>query len=405
MLGEAIMLDRGKVGEKIFVLRKKSGITQYHLSKLLNVEPLEISKWENGVSLPNTDLLPVLAELFDTNFNEILCIDKINNKKEKNKSRVLLHGIKYFNCDFSLISCIKSSLSFLGVHVSTGWISAPYAFTMKINNDGTFNNLNYNDISECINEVVKNCGGILSELSSYSSKINGYDNHEEMFEKIKSAIDMAFPCYIFNNDKLQYYLIVGYDETGYYYIEPNTLRVIGPNLFSPSDYNGQNSLKAYTITNGKISSCIKTIKDVFEYAVNITNYPNSKSDLGYTIGPKAYRILINGIYQGTVDYNNLACNSYLWTKCKKFAVLFLRESKLRMDKFEKLFDSTISYYENAVNALNQLSQLFPLDSYHDYNIPESRKNVAIMLLKTAQRNEERGLEKIKYILNEIYKIW
>ena len=90
---------------------------------------------------------------------------------------------------------------------------------------------------------------------------------------------------------------------------------------------------------------------------------------------------------------------------QKFAVLFLRESKLRMDKFEKLFDSTISYYENAVNALNQLSQLFPLDSYHDYNIPESRKNVAIMLLKTAQRNEERGLEKIKYILNEIYKIW
>ncbi|HPT76666.1 MAG: helix-turn-helix transcriptional regulator [Epulopiscium sp.] len=399
------MINKVKIGEKIFTLRKKSGITQYHLSKLLNVDPLEISQWEKGMSLPNTELLPVLAELFDTNFNDILCIENMNHTNEKRKSRVLLHGMKYYNCDFSLISCIKSSLSYLGIHVSTGWISAPYAFTIKINNNGSFTNLEYKDFSECLNDLIKNCGGILSKLHSYALYEDKYNKHEEIFEKIKSYIDMGFPCFIYKKDKLLYYLIVGYDESGYYYIEPNSLKINGPKLLSPAVYNGISSLKAYSIRPGKISSCIKTIKDVFEYAVNLENRNELKANSTYTLGTKAYSILMNAINEGTVDYHNLACTFSFWLKCKKYAVLFLQESKLRIDKFEKLFDATISYYENTLNALNQLSLLFPLNSGHNGQIPGNHKNVSILLLKTAQRNEEKGLEKIRSLLNEIYKIW
>lgn len=398
------MINKMAIGEKIFTLRKKSGITQFHLSKLLNVNPQEISKWENGMTLPNTDLLPVLAELFDANFNEILCIEKANIIKQKRR-RVLLPGIKYYNCDFSLISCIKSSLSFLGIHVSTGWISAPYAFMLKINNDGSFNNPKYRDIGECYETLIKNCGGIISKIHFHNLKTNDSKIYRNIQEKIQYFIDNGFPCYACKVNKPIYKLIIGYDEIGCYYIDPNSLKILGPKPYTELEKEKPSNLEAYTITRGKISNCTKTTKDVFEYAINKNTSLDITSNSKSTTGLNAYKILETALSKGNIDYYNVACNVSFWAKCKELAVLFLRESKFRIGKFQDSFDSAISYYEKTAKSLHQLSQLFPLNSNYNLNISDNHKNVATLLLKSAKRNEERGLTKIYSILSEIYKIW
>lgn len=115
------MVDKMAVGKKIFSLRKKKGITQDNLAKLVNVTPQAISKWENGVTLPDTGLLPTLAELFHVSIEEVLCInDMHNSKKQEGNNKVMLPGIKYYPCTPPLVGCIKSSLDYLGIHVSTG---------------------------------------------------------------------------------------------------------------------------------------------------------------------------------------------------------------------------------------------------------------------------------------------
>jgi hypothetical protein len=47
--------------------------------------------------------------------------------------------------------------------------------------------------------------------------------------------------------------------------------------------------------------------------------------------------------------------------CKRLAVLFLQESKLRIEIEERLFNHAISCYQNAANSLAQLIKIFPLD--------------------------------------------
>ena len=66
------MLDMKKVGIKISGFRKKIGYSQEKLAEMLCISPPAISKWENGHTLPETMLLPILAKLFNCSIDSIL---------------------------------------------------------------------------------------------------------------------------------------------------------------------------------------------------------------------------------------------------------------------------------------------------------------------------------------------
>ncbi len=57
---------------KISILRKKKGITQQELGDALGISYQTISKWENGVTMPDIVMLPELAEYFNVTVDEIL---------------------------------------------------------------------------------------------------------------------------------------------------------------------------------------------------------------------------------------------------------------------------------------------------------------------------------------------
>jgi len=66
------MLDNVSVGKKISDLRKQQGLTQEELAEKLEITAQAISKWENGHTLPETVLLPDLAQIFNCSIDSIL---------------------------------------------------------------------------------------------------------------------------------------------------------------------------------------------------------------------------------------------------------------------------------------------------------------------------------------------
>ena len=54
------------IGERIMALRKEKNISQSELAKRLNVSRQAVSKWEQGVSSPDTERLIRLAEILGT---------------------------------------------------------------------------------------------------------------------------------------------------------------------------------------------------------------------------------------------------------------------------------------------------------------------------------------------------
>lgn len=58
--------------ENLKVLRKKKGMTQEELAVRLNVVRQTVSKWEKGLSVPDSDLLVKLAEVLDVPVSRLL---------------------------------------------------------------------------------------------------------------------------------------------------------------------------------------------------------------------------------------------------------------------------------------------------------------------------------------------
>ena len=82
-------------------LRKKKGLTQVELAKLLNVQQTTVSKWEVGRATPDYPVLIKLAELFDVSIDYLLGADE--HRKEPDalttEERKLLEGYREIDSD------------------------------------------------------------------------------------------------------------------------------------------------------------------------------------------------------------------------------------------------------------------------------------------------------------------
>ncbi len=65
------------INEKIKYFRKSKGITQEEMAVKLNVVRQTVSKWENGLSVPDADVLIKIAELLDVPVSKLLGIEEI----------------------------------------------------------------------------------------------------------------------------------------------------------------------------------------------------------------------------------------------------------------------------------------------------------------------------------------
>lgn len=59
------------LAEKIYTLRRKSGLSQEQLAEKIGVSRQAVSKWEGGLSTPELDKLKALSECFRISLDEL----------------------------------------------------------------------------------------------------------------------------------------------------------------------------------------------------------------------------------------------------------------------------------------------------------------------------------------------
>lgn len=91
---------------KIFIkeLRKERGMTQKELSEKMQVSFQTISKWENGVNLPDITHIPRLAEIFGVSADVILGLEPMEKRYELRQ----FNGVAYWNEHRELIKTWKA---------------------------------------------------------------------------------------------------------------------------------------------------------------------------------------------------------------------------------------------------------------------------------------------------------
>lgn len=58
--------------EKLTRLRKEKGLSQFKLAEIMDVSRQAVSRWENGLSVPSTDKLKQLSNLYSVSLDSLL---------------------------------------------------------------------------------------------------------------------------------------------------------------------------------------------------------------------------------------------------------------------------------------------------------------------------------------------
>ena len=76
------------INENIRQVRQNASLTQEQLASKLGVTRQTISKWENGISVPDADIVSKMASILDVHVNEILGCD-VSEVENKNSEKIL----------------------------------------------------------------------------------------------------------------------------------------------------------------------------------------------------------------------------------------------------------------------------------------------------------------------------
>ena len=87
-------MDQMKIGKFIAECRKQKNLTQMQLAEKLNITDKAISKWERGLSLPDSSIMLELCGILGITVNDLLSgeaitMDNYNKELEKNLLEVI----------------------------------------------------------------------------------------------------------------------------------------------------------------------------------------------------------------------------------------------------------------------------------------------------------------------------
>lgn len=83
-------MDQIKIGRFIAECRKQTNLTQAHLAEKLGITDKAVSKWERGISMPDSSIMLELCDILGISVNELLSGEKLTMENSDKKNEQLL---------------------------------------------------------------------------------------------------------------------------------------------------------------------------------------------------------------------------------------------------------------------------------------------------------------------------
>ena len=83
-------MNQIEIGRFIAECRKKVNLTQLQLAEKLDITDKAISKWERGMSMPDTSIMLELCDILCISVNELLSGEKLDMENDNQKNEQLL---------------------------------------------------------------------------------------------------------------------------------------------------------------------------------------------------------------------------------------------------------------------------------------------------------------------------
>jgi hypothetical protein len=248
-------------------------------------------------------------------------------------------------------------------------------------------------------ELGKNIGYDFSGVVvAFKSRDNMDEKRKEAWDMVRKAIDEGTPCYGWELEIPEFYVVKGYDDVGYYYSGGGADPIKGPKPWQELGASDIGLIEMYSVTRGKPADDAKTVKEAFEFALEHAKGPEKWIYPNYKAGLAGYDKWIEAVENGEAIRNGMAYNASVWAECRGMGFMFLQEARQRLDgNLRPLFDEAIESYSPVIEGLSKLIDLFPFPPAGEIE-DKARCKKAVEHLKRAREGEEKGLKSLEKIV-------
>lgn len=92
-------MDQQKIGRFLRELRSEQGLTQAQVAERLNVSNRSVSRWENGATMPDFDLLMQLSDCYNIEVGELLDGERKTDSTQGDSAETLIKAADYQNAE------------------------------------------------------------------------------------------------------------------------------------------------------------------------------------------------------------------------------------------------------------------------------------------------------------------
>jgi hypothetical protein len=229
---------------------------------------------------------------------------------------------------------------------------------------------------------------------------------KQAYEHVKAAIDQGLPCYGWELEIPEFYVVYGYDDRqateGYYYSGPGCEDGKGPKVWQELGDTGIGCLEMYSVAPGEAADDATTVHQALTFALDIAESPSDWIHKDYKAGPAAYNNWIQALEEGKASDMGTRYNAGVWVECRRNAVAFLEEAKSRLlGLADAPFDQAIAHYRMVAQKLGAVAELYPwlLSASDEDLLPvDDNSHAAVVALGAARDAEVAGLAALRKVV-------
>ncbi len=312
----------------------------------------------------------------------------------------VLPGLRWQPAWTAHMGCLKSCLDYLGVAITRPWLygGTGHAFVLNVHEALCPSGPTAWNTSMLF-RLAPNLGYRPHGMAIWRREAGERfaEKQREAFDLVRAAIDRGLPCYGWQMEAPDYYLITGYDDVGYYYAGAECEEGRGPLPWDKLATWDVDLLEVYRVEPVPPAPAEKTIKEALEFALKHAGQPAEWVKPICRSGPAGFEVWAEALEKGGASRDGCAYNAAVWHECRAMAVEFLPEAGMRLPgRCADAFAEAGRHYAVVRDRLAGLVQLVPMrPGWDDQEKLASVEGAA--LLREAAEAERRGLDCLRRI--------
>jgi hypothetical protein len=304
------------------------------------------------------------------------------------------------------LGCVKGCLDYLDIDVSDAWLygGTGHAFVINLHKQVCPSGPTAWNTGRLF-ELGRNLGYTIDGVFAAKDHEGFAEAQRKAWEHVKQSIYEGRPCYGWELEIPEFYVVFGYDDVGYYYSGPGCDEGKGPKPWQELGDTGIGVLELYSVGSGQAADDATAVREALSFALEHAQNPKESISEDYASGVKGYDNWIGALEQGAASDMGTRYNTGVWLECRQFAVSFLEEAGERLaGRADALFDAALVHYREVAARLGQVAEFYPWEwesSDEDVLPVDDKSRAAVESLQAARAAEAKGLQVLEKIVQAL----